>query len=541
MAAQDDAASGEEAASADRSKSADGAAPLSAELELSLEERLDAEREAGGAALADDGAIDADDPDAEAREQFAAEFAAAWVANMAANPDTPWKLAQHFEGELAAVNEAAVAAASAKARAEVEAALAAVSAGGWPTLDDCIPPGSLLQELDEAFIDTSDIPREIPLFAALHYISALMSQQEACLRTMGGRKRLDLWTIVLAPSGAGKSYALNEIRKAFGDGIDIFPKPDSERHFVESLAEHNMGLFPIDEFAQFVGEMGKGGRLAKVRDYLLKCGEGGVVEYNTMATQLRIENPGLTIFGATVVDTFKKYFGADSIKDGLAQRMAFVFAERDPARPKLADYSFENERSGPIGKSWRALLASVDPSRTCFMPRPAAAAYQRAFEILLARAEQVDVDEGYSRRLAARGQKYAMVYHFLLGKASLVIDAEDLGYGMRVAALHLKDTRRLLDLFAAGSPAAPGASSPEREREQALAAVAACLGRARDAGAAPVDARKLLQLVKRVKGGELARELMREAVEADPSLAPFASIAPPKPGAIGRRADPAGN
>jgi hypothetical protein len=257
-----------------------------------------------------------------------------------------------------------------------------------------------------------------------------------------------------------------------------------------------------------------------------------------MAAELRIENPGLTLFGATVIDTFKKHFGGDSIKDGLAQRMAFVFAERDPSRRKLAEYTFRDECSARVGKSWRALLERVDSSRTCFLPPPAAAAYQRAFEILIARAEQVDVDEGYSRRLAARGQKYAMVYHFLLGKQSLVIDAEDLGYGMRVAALHLRDTRRLLDLFAAGSPAAPAAQSPEQERRQSLAAVSACLSRARDSGASPVDARKLLQTVKRVKGGELARELMREAVADDPTLAPFADISPPKPGAIGKRSAP---
>jgi hypothetical protein len=256
-----------------------------------------------------------------------------------------------------------------------------------------------------------------------------------------------------------------------------------------------------------------------------------------MSSSVRVENAGLTIFGATVVDTFKRHLGYESIVDGLAQRFGFVFAERDPDRPKMADYTFREEWGSRIGKSWRALRARSDPSRTCFLPPPAAAAYQRAFEILLARAELVGVDEGYSRRLAARAQKYALVYHFILGKQSPLIDAEDLGYGMRIAALHLRDTRRLLDMFASeGAPA-----SPEGQREQLLAAVSACLARARDNNAAPVDARKLLQLVKKVKGGELARDLMREAVEADPSLAPFANIAPPKPGAIGRRADPAGN
>ncbi len=467
------------------------------------------------------------------RDSLLEEYVADWAKDRAADPNTSTRLSKHFRGELADVHGAAVAKASASATVEIEAALAAVASGDWPALDDCIPPGSLLEAIDEAFVATSDVPREIPLFATMHYVSALLLQSGGGLRTSGGFKRPDLWSVVLAPSGSGKTFGLNEISYAFGEGVDIFPQADSDRQFAENLSEHNLALFACDEFAQFLAEIGKGGTMPKTKGYLLKCGEGGVVEYNTRSTAIRLENPGLTIFGATVIDTFKKHLGYNSIVDGLAQRFGFVFAERDPERRKLAEYTFREDRAPAIGKAWRELLACSDPSRTCFLPPPATAAYQRAFEMLLARAELIGVDEGYSRRLSARGQKYALIYHFLQGKESEFIDAEDLVYGMRVAALHLRDTRRLLDMFVAeGAPA-----SPASEREHLVAAVAACLRRARDNGAPPVDARKLLQSVKKVKGGELARDLMRQAVAEDPSLAPFADASPPKPGAIGQKRD----
>ena len=51
----------------------------------------------------------------------------------------------------------------------------------------------------------------------------------------------------------------------------------------------------------------------------------------------------------------------------------------------------------------------------------------------------------FFRRIMWRTFKYALVYHVLLGKAEAVIDAEDVGWAVRVAGLHLADARRLLD------------------------------------------------------------------------------------------------
>jgi hypothetical protein len=474
------------------------------------------------------------DAEAELRALLTEETTVEALAALAADPNSSPAFAKGLQGMHAEINKIAVAKASAESREDIEEAMSAIAEGGWPTLDDCLPPGSILEAIDQGFVETSDIPREIPLFAALHYVSALLLQKGATLRTGGGTKRPDLWSIVLAPSGAGKTYALNEIRHAFGDGVDIFPKPDSDRQFVEHMTKHDRALWPKDEFAQFLGQIGKGGTMPKTKEYLLMCDEGGVLEYNTKGTSFRIENPGLTIFGATVIDTFTRHLGYESIVDGFAQRFGFIFAERDPDRPKLGEYTFRTDRGPAISKAWASHCANLDPSQPCFLRAPGAAAYQRAFEILLARAELAGVDEGYSRRLSARGLKYSLIYHFLLGKESPFVDSEDLGYGMRIASMHLRDTRRLLDMY--GRSAAP--KTPQGERDELRKAVAACLGRARDAGAAPVDARKLLQSVKRVKGGELARDLMREAVAADASLAPFADVSPPKPGAIGQRSKP---
>lgn len=49
----------------------------------------------------------------------------------------------------------------------------------WPTLNDCIPLDSILDVVDDYFLKHTDIPRELPFFTVLHYITAMMMQEGA--------------------------------------------------------------------------------------------------------------------------------------------------------------------------------------------------------------------------------------------------------------------------------------------------------------------------------------------------------------------------
>jgi len=60
------------------------------------------------------------------------------------------------------------------------------------------------------------------------------------------------------------------------------------------------------------------------------------------------------------------------------------------------------------------------------------------------------IPASFFRRVMWRVFKYAALYHVLLGKADARIDAEDVGWAMRVAVLHLTDARRLLDGYNLG-------------------------------------------------------------------------------------------
>jgi hypothetical protein len=427
-----------------------------------------------------------------------------------------------------AVYDGLVAAAIPGAEAAIEAWMKKIVDGGWPTLDDCIPPGTLLDDVDKAFVATSDVPRELPFFAAIHYVSALLLQRGIHVKTRGRRMRPDLWCVCLAPSGAGKTFAQSEVRKAFGDGVDMFPDTKTTLRFIQNLEHHNLAMWPKDEFGQLLSGMEHEASLRGLKAYLLECEQGSTITWNSGARSISVKDPGLTIFASTVLDTFPNHLTREMILDGFAQRFALVVADRDPARKPIVEYFFEEDRAPAVAARWQGILAGVEERGPRYRVNQVAhAAYQRAFEIVLRRAAEAGVQDGYSRRLVARGMKYALVYHVLLGKTGDMIDEEDLGYGMRLIMLHMRDLRTILDFYPAPAKRAPVQS----ERDRQLRAVEAYLGKARDGEWPPVDARKLLGNVKSVKGGDLARALMREAVEADPTLAPYADCSPAKPGA----------
>lgn len=59
----------------------------------------------------------------------------------------------------------------------VEELLAALGQGAWPTLDECIPKGSILDVVDQFFYQKTDLARELPFYTVLHYVTSLMLQQ----------------------------------------------------------------------------------------------------------------------------------------------------------------------------------------------------------------------------------------------------------------------------------------------------------------------------------------------------------------------------
>lgn len=303
------------------------------------------------------------------------------------------------------------------------------------------PPGSLLETVISAFRNTTDIPLEIPFFATLHFLSAHMLAKGVTIDFVGQTIKPDLWSVVLASSGAGKTFATSALQRFTGQE-STFPEPASSAKFVDDLVTHNNSLWVRDEFAQFLKAMDQQPHLAEMKDYLLRVFDGKRVERNTKKASVQIENPALCIFGLTVLESFKDNVSAESMLDGFAQRFSYVIAKRDPERPASAfpiyDLRGWQER---IKRDWDNVVTSIEHEKYIVGPE-GEEAFKMSFSLLLPPNENIPTS--FFRRIMFRGVRYALLYHVLLGKTDSTLDATDMGWAGRVCGMHVKDAAWLV-------------------------------------------------------------------------------------------------
>lgn len=392
-------------------------------------------------------------------------------------------------------------------RAMVKSMLSVVAGGKWPTLDECIPPGSILDDVDRMFYEGTDIPRELPFFTVMHYIAAMLLQKDVMIDVEGRKARPDIWTIALAPSGAGKTFTQTVIEDIFGKDVRQFPEAASAAKFVECLRDNNHSLWLRDEFAQYLGSVQSQTHMAQVKDFLLRTYDNKDIGHRTKEEDVLVEGPALTIFGTTPFATIKNYLSGESLVDGFAQRFAFVVAERDSR--KIKPIYRTKSRLPEIQEKWAKNLA-IQFHKVYRVDDVGIAAYEEAFYMIVDRSGSESIDESFSRRIMWRSLKYALVYHIITGKTDDVLHAEDLTYAARLAALNLRDLRKVLDQY--DMPAFNDISQKARSFIQRRAA-----------NGLKTSKRDLVAGVRGVGKATDAQEML-EYLADDPALAPHIEL-----------------
>lgn len=332
-----------------------------------------------------------------------------------------------------------------QARDTVKAMLAMGSNSNqpWSEVFVAIPPASVLQKVIGTFDQTTDIPLELPFFVTLHYLSAYLLQKGITIDFEGQTIRPDIWTVLLAPSGAGKTFTQSAVKDFFGDEVEFFPDSASAAKFIEELRDHNKAFWCRDEYAQLLDGIDKQTHMAEMKDYLLRTYDGEKIERRTKKEDIVVEQPALTILGTTVDSTFAKYVTPEMMLDGFAQRFAYAVAKPDPDKivPVYTTRKHQ-EIKEEIRKSWAITVASVKHDNYK-VSQLGLHAFKESFHFLM-RDGGVEIPMSFFRRILFRGIKYALLYHVILKKDSDELDDIDFGWAGRVCALHLRDVRDLI-------------------------------------------------------------------------------------------------
>ena len=308
-----------------------------------------------------------------------------------------------------------------------------------------IPPGSFLDKVVDLFRRTTDFPLELPAFMVLHAVAAHLLAHEVEIQVAGTRFKPDLWSTLLAPSGAGKTKTASVLQKVMP--VQFFPETTSAARFIEELGRHNKSLWLQDEWAQLLKRMESQTYAEEMREYLLKLHDNNPLARRTAKGTIEIEDPALVVLGTTVLETFCDNVTAESMLDGFMQRFGIIIGDTDPERGPDRFPIYRVEEPGnmaPLHSAW-ASIAELPLHGEYTVTSEAEAEFCDAFRHHF--QNHKNIPQSFFRRVMWRGLKYAVVYHVLLGKADPIIDPEDVGWAMRVSLMHLTDARRLLDSY----------------------------------------------------------------------------------------------
>ena len=306
-----------------------------------------------------------------------------------------------------------------------------------------VPPDTLLAKVVELFERTTDFPLEVPAFLTLHCLAAYLLDKAVKVRVAGTKVQTDLWTTILAPSGSGKTQATTVLAEVMP--LRLLPEATSAARFIEEVAKNNRAAWFQDEWAQMLKRMNSQTYAEELKDYLLRIYDNRPIARRTAKGTIEIADPALVIVGTTVRETFLDNVSAESMLDGFMQRFQFVIGDPDPARPPdmfPIYHTMEEENLAPLHQAWD-VLKRLPIHDEYVVERAAEEAFVDAFKRLF--VQNREMPASFFRRIMWRSFKYAIVYHFLLAKVAHVIDAEDVGWAVRVSALHIADARRLLD------------------------------------------------------------------------------------------------
>ena len=358
-----------------------------------------------------------------------------------------------------------------------------------------VPPTSLAEIIISEFRQKTNIPLEIPFFVLFSIISGFLLERGVYVETEEGNILPDIWTVILASSGAGKTYTQNKISSGLSETMKEIEFPGtgivSSAAFVQALSRKPRGLWVRDEFAQQLKAMEQtNGPMAEMKDVMLQLYDNADISRETKNDTVVVENPALTILGLTVLETFKDYVTAESMLDGHAQRYGYVVAKQDPQRP-WRNYPLWKVKNVEWKDSWEKIVQALQPTYRVD-PIMMQKVFGASFQALYNEA----IPESFYRRVMWKATKYALIYHVMRADASPELTSEDYGWAARALSLHIDDAAWLIGDHSL--------SSLERILARAEEVNQRCL----ETKGRPATARDLISGVKSISSAQQANAIL---------------------------------
>ncbi len=305
--------------------------------------------------------------------------------------------------------------------------------------DNLLPPASLLEAVCESFRAGSDLPLEIPYMTALHLIAGLAARRGVTASCGGTEIQPNIWTVVLADSGTGKSLTVKKLLSVIEDPRVDAAGVASARALFDAISDDSRGLWIQDEAGQFLRWASQADQ-AKLKSILLALGTGDEISWRTRGDgSLRISDHCISLYFLSQTELWTRHNSSESMVDGLLARFGYLIARADPDRPPENFPMYEIDTSG-----WQIhwdRISSQMRSTYKVGPDPIAT-YCAAFASIFPDPKSVPI--AFSRRLLFRTHQYALLYHLLREPERESISVETYGYAIRLTRTTLEEARHLI-------------------------------------------------------------------------------------------------
>lgn len=324
----------------------------------------------------------------------------------------------------------------------------------------------ILSVIYNKFLENTEIPCALPVFSFFSFLSAYCVKNNITysIPLSDDKKPLDTWITVLAPSGSAKTFSNAQINKMIPKDLEgkkiiepNFTRPNGAAKFIQDLAElpetkdgqAQYGYWVEDEAAQMFKQIEKiGSPLSEIKEYLLKSYDHSVLTRKTKNDTVETKNIILTLFFINTFESYVNNISNESMTDGLMRRFNLVYSEKDGR--DFTDYSIYNEnkiRDEVISEKMIDFFFSIKPDQHFTFSDECFELYRKYFKIYWHKKYKniLPGKENFYRTYMMQSWKFAIFYHFILGKTGNVIDEECLVFGMKISLLFAESMKKFFD------------------------------------------------------------------------------------------------
>jgi len=303
-------------------------------------------------------------------------------------------------------------------------------------------PGSVLEDVVQLFWDKTDLPLTLAYWYTLGILGGVIAQERKSI--VFGNQLIDtnLWVLLMAESGMGKTWTLNQVKSLAGDVVINEAGYRTKPALIHDLGEnpeYRRGVLCIDEMAQTIRLFRKESG-ADLKEAFLMAYDGRVASTTKTDGRVEIGDIAFTVLACTVLSTFSRTLTDEDMMDGFLQR--FLLIKADDKERNMANWPYEISDADTAGirakfAAWRENVASL---KGFYLTRDAHELWKNWYHKHFA----IDYESYYKRYLWAT-LKMSAVFHTLGPRVDGNITVEDMGYAIRALDNSLESLFEIMD------------------------------------------------------------------------------------------------